>query len=129
MKLNERAKPAQASFQAKGLWAPDVPLSNDGIDSMLRRLPADVEDRYAAVDDIGSGVIVLRISRWPKVDRWGRLVFSRNARFPVSVHAVLSAFQARVDEMRTGHSQAAPDRELRVGDVFLLRGMTANDPL
>lgn len=122
MKMAERAPAAAASFKPKArLWRPEILVSHDGRDT-TEVLDTLVDDRYTAVDDIGSQIVVLRVSRWPNVDGWGRLAFPRGRGFPVTLQVLRDEFQARIDSERLRHSQAAPDRLVRVGDVFLLRG-------
>lgn len=123
MKLAERAPAAPSSFKAKAsLWRPEAMMLVRGAETaeLLQPEPAD---RYAAIDDIGAGIVVLRVSRWPKVDGWGRLAFPKGGAYPVTVQLPLDDFQAQVNFQRAQHAQAAPERPLRVGDVFLIRGM------
>ncbi|MEO8540550.1 MAG: hypothetical protein ABI577_12495 [bacterium] len=123
MKLSERAPAAASSFKAKTrLWTPEIVVLEAGRES-TDPLPPKESDRYAAVDDIGAGIVVLRISRWPHMDGSGRLAFPRGKGFPMTVAVPRDEFQGRVNAERSRHAQAAPDRLLRVGDVFLLRGL------
>lgn len=125
MKLAERAPASAASFKPKArLWQPEVILLKDGAET---ETPIDTNstDLYAAIDDLSGDVAAARVSRWPNVDAWGRLAFPRGRGFPVTVHVSRAALQQRADEQRAAHAQAAPDRLLRVGDVFLLRGANA----
>jgi hypothetical protein len=126
MKMAERAPAAAASFKPKArLWHPEIVVSHDGRDA-TQVLETLATDRYAAVDDLGSAIVVLRVSRWPNVDGWGRLAFPRGRGFPLTLQVPRLEFQARIDSERLRHSQAAPDRLLRVGDVFLLRGLVSS---
>ena len=125
MKMAERAPAAAASFKPKArLWRPEILVTHDGRDA-TEVLDTLADDRYAAVDDIGSEIVVLRVSRWPNVDGWGRLAFPKGRGFPLTLQVPRAEFQARIDSERLLHSQAAPDRLLRVGDVFLLRGLAS----
>ena len=63
-----------------------------------------VGDRYAVVDDVEAGQVILVLDRWPNVDAAGHLVFSGTAvirDFPASV------FQAFVDQQRAQAGQPA----------------------
>lgn len=125
MKMEERAPASAASFKPKArLWKPEMALIRDGAETETVMETAE-SDLYAAVDDLAVDVAALRVSRWPKVDGWGRLAFPRGRGFPLTVHVSRAALQARADEQRAAHAQAAPDRLLRVGDVFLVRGAPA----
>ena len=80
MKIAERAPAAASSFKAKSrLWRPEAMTLVNG-HATEELLQPEPDDRYSAVDDIGAGIIVLRVSRWPKVDGWGRLAFPRGGR-------------------------------------------------
>ncbi len=125
MKIAERAPASAASFKPKArLWQPEVMLLHDGVESETV-LEVAADDLYAAVDDLASDVAALRVSRWPNVDGWGRMAFPKGRGYPRTVHVSRTALQTRADEQRAAHAQAAPDRLLRVGDVFLFR---AADP-
>lgn len=127
MKIAERAPAAASSFKAKSrLWRPEAMSLVNGHETE-ELLQPETEDRYAAIDDIGAGIVVLRVSRWPKVDGWGRLAFPKGVRYPLTAQLQQDAFQAQVDSEREKHAQAAPHRQLRVGDVFLIRGMPKDE--
>lgn len=122
MKLAERAPASAASFKPKPrLWQPEVALVQAGAETQII-METREDDLYAAVDDLAGDVAALRVSRWPKVDGWGRLAFPRSRGFPLTTHVSRAALQQRADEQRSTHTQTAPDRLLRVGDVFLVRG-------
>mgnify|MGYP000920411247 CR=1 FL=1 len=121
MKMAERAPASAASFKPKArLWEPEVNIVTNGAESEII-LEAQADDLYAAIDDLSGDVAALRLSRWPRVDAWGRLAFPRARLYPMTIHLSRSGLQARADSERARHGQAAPDRLLRVGDVFLVR--------
>lgn len=121
MKLSERAPAAAASFKAKArLWKPEILVLRSGAEheEVFETVESDL---YAAIDDLGGGIAVLRVSRWPNVDAWGRLAFPRGRGFPMTVPVPRFEFQEHLNAERLAHTQSAPDRPIRVGDTFLFR--------
>ena len=106
----QRAVPVEP--QTLGLWEPKVEPED------LVFAPA-ADDRYAVVDDIEEERAVVVLSPWPQVDDRGHLVFSDEA---TSRDHSLGDLQAVVDSQRRAAGQPAPDRPLRIGDVFWVRG-------
>jgi len=96
-------------------WRPaDTPLA-DG------RLEPAAGDRYVAVDRIDGTVVTLAVAPWPLVDgATGRLDFGP-VRNRVTRTATADRLQRRVDQDRAERGQLR--RPLRVGDVFLVRGL------
>jgi hypothetical protein len=117
MRMEERA-PSVSPEDSPAIapWRPAYQLTGeDGIASYEPRL----DDLYAAVDDIADGMVVLRLSLWPALDAEGRLTFGGD---PSSWALPAPRLQAVAEAERIRHGQLAPDRPLRVGDVFALRG-------
>ena len=72
------------------------------------------------VDDFGDGTVTLAACQWPSVDQGGRLVFpSPESRGASSFDR--GSLQAAINVHRQSRGQLAPDRPLRVGDVFQVR--------
>ena len=114
----QRSKPRRGSRAGRGVWQPEP-------EGVVSEFAPGVGDRYAVVDDVEAGQVILVLDRWPNVDAAGHLVFSGTAvirDFPASV------FQALVDQQRAQAGQPAADRALRVGDVFWIRA-GADKPL
>ena len=82
----------------------------------------DPASRYAAVDHIEGGIATLAVTSWPTVDPdTGRLDFGPK-RTRVTRTARVDLLQARVDRDRIAAGQLL--RPIRVGDVFLVRGLS-----
>jgi hypothetical protein len=78
-------------------------------------------DYYASVDDVADGMVVFSVSDWPRLDQEGRLFW--NSKPPVELVAAAQEAQAIVNAGRAEARITAPDRPIRVGDVFLVRGL------
>lgn len=107
----QRAVPDAKALELRGPWIPAVEAAD------LVFAP-DLQDRYAVVDDLEVDRVVVTLDRWPQVDGLGHLVFSGDALlrdFP------RTRFQRLVNVSRLRAGQPAPDRPLRVGDVFWVR--------
>jgi hypothetical protein len=78
-------------------------------------------DCYASVDDVADGVVVFSVSEWPRLDREGRLCWASD---PFELVGSEREVQGIVDAARVEAGITAPDRPIRVGDAFLLRGLT-----
>lgn len=100
-----------AGQSVRGRWRPQV--EGEGL-----RLTLAARDCYVVVDDIEAGRAVLVSSPWPEVDDLGHLVFGDQA---TSLDLPLGELQAAVDRQRQAAGQPAPDRPVRVGDVFWVR--------
>jgi hypothetical protein len=89
-----------------------------------KRTRVDVQpgDCYASVDDVEDGLVVFSVSDWPRLDREGRLYWDTN---PFELVVPEQEVQAIVDAGRAEAGITAPDRPIRVGDAFLLRGLLA----
>jgi hypothetical protein len=87
-----------------------------------KRTKVDVQpsDCYASVDDVADGMVVFSVSNWPRLDREGRLYWDIN---PFELVVPEQEVQAIVDAGRAEAGITAPDRPIRVGDAFLLRGL------
>jgi hypothetical protein len=77
-------------------------------------------DYYASVDDVADGMVVFSVSDWPRLDREGRLYWDTK---PFELVVSEREVQAIVDAGRAEAGLTAPDRPIRVGDAFLLRGL------
>jgi hypothetical protein len=106
----QRIQPAEESFEATdALWSPDLPAG-------VRPAASDL---YVAIDERIEGMLRLAVAAWPRLDRAGRLDFARDY---VPVFVSEASLQAAVDAQRTQLGQEVPDRAVRIGDVFLVRG-------
>ena len=109
------------------LWNPTAPeKTSNPFDEMEPR----AGDYHLVVDEIDGDRVRLVISSWPSVDVDDRLVFpgpeaeSRGLLDDPSDSELIldvSALHSTVTRERTGREQLAPDRPLRVGDVFWFR--------
>ena len=73
------------------------------------------EAQYVVVDELGDDVAVLVLCSWPTLDEFGRLRFGGER---TSYWIVAERLQQMVDFDRAEANAEAPDRPLRVGDVF-----------
>ncbi|HEX6147458.1 MAG TPA: hypothetical protein VF083_11815 [Acidimicrobiia bacterium] len=109
------------------LWNPTAP---DQASNPFDEIEPRASDYHLVVDEIDSNRVRLVISSWPSVDADDRLVFpgpeaGSEALLddPSDSELILdaSALHSRVSEERADRQQLAPDRPLRVGDVFWFR--------
>lgn len=98
------------------------PLREQKLESELTADPGE-SDWYAVVDDIDERIAVFEIAGWPALDRAGRLLFGDSFELGLSVAKI----QQTINEARAYHRQAVPERNLRVGDAFLIRSRTKPD--
>lgn len=119
METEQRTPKDAAAFErAEGLW---VPYTVHGAQGRRRsNVEPNRSDRYAAVDDLGDGMIVLEISSWPHLDTEGRLYFEDD---PNEWIVEREASQDRIDKERKEDRITGPVRPIRVGDAFLFRGV------
>jgi hypothetical protein len=101
----------------QGLWLPRA--EPEGVE--LR--PQD-GDLYAVVDDLEGDRAVVVLDQWPQVDGSGHLVFPGDAE---TRDFAIADLQRLVNRRRSQAGQQAPDRALRVGDVFWIRGASDAD--
>src|SRR5215831_7850753 len=87
-----------------------------------RVIAADAQ--YVVVDEFGDDVAVLVLCGWPTLDEFGRLRFGGDR---VSYWIVADRLQQMVDFDRTQANAEAPERALRVGDVFAAQPRVASD--
>jgi hypothetical protein len=101
------------------LWVPYL-VTGPGPDG---RPTVDVhaDDRYLVVDDVAEGMVVADVSSWPRLDREGRLWWSDE---PYEFVTPLDRMQRDVDAARERDGVMAAARGIRVGDTFLVRGLT-----
>jgi len=78
-----------------------------------RAIAADAQ--YVVVDELGDDVAVLVLCSWPTLDEFGRLRFAGER---LTYWIVAERLQQMVDFDRAQANADAPDRPLRVGDVF-----------
>jgi hypothetical protein len=109
-------EPERFAPQQNERWTPYTVHGRDE----RRDVPARPGDRYVTVDDVADGVVVFDVSDWPVLDPEGRLHWTTP---PVEAWAGLAEVQERIDEDRRSDGLLAPDRALRVGDAFLVRGL------
>lgn len=111
----QRVVPPEDSFSTRpdAMWKPvALPLSPESTDS------------YVVVDERIYGRLTLAVAPWPRVDRAGRLLFERSA-----ARGVREAdLQTAVNDFRRRSDDEAADRPIRIGDVFLVRGLSGDDP-
>jgi len=79
-----------------------------------------------AVDERSDRVVTLAIAPWPRLDRKGRLVFSGPSPEGDRLFVSQRTFERAVGEARRRHGQLR--RELRIGDAFLVRGLSGPKP-
>jgi hypothetical protein len=84
------------------------------------RVAVQPGDCYASVDDVADGVVVFSVSEWPRLDREGRLCWTSG---PFELVGSEREVQEIVNAARVEARITAPDRPIRVGDAFLVRGL------
>ena len=104
--ITQRAETPDAERQRGVLWDPEV----EGFEPK----PTDV---YIVVDEQDEGVLVVVGARWPELDSLGR-VFFRDEEV-VDRQIEQETFEAASSSARTRR------RPIRIGDVFLVRGLPA----
>jgi hypothetical protein len=102
--------PASVSIAAEAPEEAAAPLWQPFHD---RTIAADAQ--YVVVDELGDDVAVLVMCSWPSLDEFGRLRFGEER---VTYWIVADRLQQMVDFDRTEANAEAPNRPLRVGDVF-----------
>jgi len=122
MQAEQRAKIDKERFEPQEqLWQPFTVHGEDGSDR--RKLDVTGEDGYVVVEDIEDGRIVFEISVWPRLDQDGRLFFTGD---PRELYEDLTDAQETIDATRAVDQVTAPDRPLRIGDVFAVRNLPGN---
>ncbi|CAN5910316.1 hypothetical protein BH23ACT10_BH23ACT10_27880 [soil metagenome] len=101
------------------LWMPTVVHGPDADDR--RAVDVRADDRYFAVDDVADGMVVAEVSSWPRLDREGRLWWGDE---PYEFATPLERMQRDVNAARRRNGVMAATRRIRVGDTFLVRGLT-----
>ena len=98
-----------------GLWGPSI-VTVDGV--AIEFVPKR-DDAYVVLDEMISDQVRLAVAAWPNVDEGGRLRFSGSGSASLAVgHQRL---QEEVDRLRESEGQLV--RPVRIGDVFLVRGL------
>ena len=119
MKFEQRAAVAPESFVAQDVrWRPDV-LYDARPEAVSRPIDLAGDEWYMVIDDLDGGMVICEFSSWPALDADGRLAFEGH---PWRLGRRLTEVQAVVDRFRAVAGQPAPDRPLRIGDVFSVRG-------
>ena len=119
MQAEQRAKIDKERFEPREkLWQPFTVHGPDG--GQRRKLAVNADDGYMVVEDIADGRVVFEISTWPRLDQDGRLFFVGD---PRELYEDLTAAQETIDAARSVKKVTAPDRPLRVGDVFAVRDL------
>jgi len=111
----QRVGASRASFRARP--EPWTPRIEDEASRTLRLRPRP-GDAYVVIDELVEGLVRLVVEAWPSTDRGDRL------HFPGPGQVVPRAYRAgrllaAIDRHRRRHGQLR--RDLRVGDVFLVR--------
>ena len=119
MQAEQRApKTAEAFEPVEQAW---VPYTIHGAKGGKRtKVEVQPDDRYASVDDVADGAVVFDVSDWPRLDREGRLYWETD---PFELVVSEGDAQSIVDAGRDEAGITAPDRPIRVGDAFLIRGL------
>jgi hypothetical protein len=112
-------EPGAAPANDAPLWVPYVVTGPDPDDR--RAVDVHADDRYLSVDDVADGVVVAEVSSWPRLDREGRLWWGDE---PFEFATPLARMQREVDSARRRQGVMAATRAVRVGDTFLVRGLT-----
>ncbi len=90
-------------------------------------------DGYVVIDDLADGRVVLTSAPWPHLDGVGRLTFLDE---PEDLHMRVDDDESRLQEVlntkrgafaKTLEDLAVIERPLRIGDTFLVRGLS-EDP-
>jgi hypothetical protein len=124
VKAEQRVTKSAAAFKPLGeFWIPYTVHGTKG--GRRGRVEIQADDRYVSVDDVAGGIVVLDVSAWPLLDREGRLYWDTDPFELVMSHVDA---QAIVDAARRDARITAPDRPIRVGDAFLVRGLTDEHP-
>jgi hypothetical protein len=119
VKFEQRTVVEPASFAPQDVrWRPDV-LYDAHPEAVARPIDLGGDEWYMVIDDLGGDVAICEFSSWPALDADGRLAFTG---YPWRLGRPLAEAQALVDRFRTASGQPAPDRPLRIGDVFAVRG-------
>jgi hypothetical protein len=113
-------KTAEAFEPVEQAWLPYTVHGPRG--GKRTRVDVQPSDCYASVDDVADGMVVFSVSNWPRLDREGRLYWDTN---PFELVVPEQEVQAIVDASRAEAGITAPERPIRVGDAFLLRGLPA----
>lgn len=118
MMFEQRVPPGPDHFEPVAAWVsphlaevmPSVPHRGATFET------PGVPDFYVVIDEMDERCCRLTVDRWPDTDEDGRLVFDDEATLLRTVDAtVLHDF---VTDARQGTEQLAPERPLRIGDVF-----------
>lgn len=113
--------------RAEQLWNPTAP---EEASNPFDEIEPRASDYHLVVDEIDGNRVRMVFASWPLVDVDDRLVFPRHESEsegllddPSDSELILdaSALHSKVTEERASRLQLAPDRPLRVGDVFWFR--------
>lgn len=75
------------------------------------------DDVYLVIDEEDDKMLVVLAARWPELDALGRLHFEKSD--PTVLYVEEASLERAIRRTRRGR------RPLRIGDVFLLRGLAA----
>jgi hypothetical protein len=114
----QRVAAAKSSFRRRP--EPWTPRLEDAAGRSLRLRPRP-GDRYVVVDEIVEGFVRLVVEDWPSTDRGDRLHFAGPGEVVPRAYRT-DRLRAAVDKHRRRHHQLS--RDLRVGDVFLVRAFS-----
>lgn len=123
--MYEQRAPASPEEPVQQLWLQDQPPHG---------FAPERSDAYVVVDDRSDNRIVLSCAPWPHLDAVGRLFFPDPSsefieRFALSeerFQRILNEHRRRVEA--EVEAEAVIERPLRIGDAFLVRGLTDDRP-
>lgn len=122
MQAEQRATKSAEAFAPVGRpWTPFTVHGPTGDE--LWPVEVGDGDRYVAVDDVADGHVVFEVSDWPELDAEGRLHWETE---PRELWDEQAAVQERLEDERREQRITAPERRVRVGDTFLVRGLPSD---
>lgn len=119
MQGEQRVRVDEGEFAPQDrLWQPFTVHGPEG--DRRRRRRAFQDDNYVVIEDIDDRRVVFEVSSWPRIDNGGRLHFEGD---PYELYEDQATAQTAINEARLADAVTGPDRPLRVGDAFLVKGL------
>ncbi len=119
MQAEQRRKIEADRFDPQDLlWQAFTVHGEDGTDQ--QGLDVDADYSYVVVEEIEDGRVVFEVSAWPRLDQDGRLFFEGD---PAVFFQDLQSAQATINQARLDDEITGPERPVRAGDVFAVRGL------